>query len=158
MPIRHCDGLGLVVRDVHGGDRQLLLDLPQLELHGLAHLEVERSQRLVHQQHLRRECDGAGQRDPLLLTAGEFRGKALRDVRQPDQVEEFRDPRVDPIAGNFALDQAEADVLADRQMREQRVVLEHHADRAFLRRQAGHVVAADQQAAGGWLHEAGDHA
>ena len=49
-----------------------MLDPLQLELHLLAQLQVERAERLVEQQHLRPVDERAGERDPLLLAAGEL--------------------------------------------------------------------------------------
>ena len=56
--------------DVHRRDAERLLDPPELELHGLAKLEVERPQRLVHEQDAGRMGDGPGQRHALLLSPG----------------------------------------------------------------------------------------
>ena len=54
--------------------------------------------------------------------------------------------------------QAEGDVARDRQMREQRVALEHHVDRPPVRRHAGDVLAVEQDAALVGRLEAGEHA
>jgi hypothetical protein len=50
------------------------------------------------------------------------------------------------------------DVLEHRQMREERVVLEHHHCAATLRRDLVHAAALDADLAGVRLHEAGDQA
>ena len=47
------------------------MDAPDLELHRVAQLLVERGQRLVEEQHVGLEHERAGERDPLLLAAGE---------------------------------------------------------------------------------------
>ena len=62
--------------DVDEGDADLLLDRLQLDLHLLAQLQVERAQRLVEQQDLGLVDDRAGERDALLLPAGELVGLA----------------------------------------------------------------------------------
>ena len=62
-------GLLLVVGDVDEGDAQLLMHLLELYLHILAHLEVERRQRFVKQQHLWTVHQGTGYGYALLLTA-----------------------------------------------------------------------------------------
>jgi len=46
------------------------MDALQLHLHLLAQALVERTQRLVQQQHVRVEHEPARQRHPLLLAAG----------------------------------------------------------------------------------------
>ena len=74
--VGHRHGLLLVVGDVHEGDPDLGLDPLELDLHLPAQLEVEGAERLVEQQHLRPVDQRPGQRDPLLLAAGELRGLA----------------------------------------------------------------------------------
>ena len=58
--------------DDHEGDADGMLQAHQLELHGLAQLGVERRERLVEQQDLGPLDQGAGQGDPLALTAGQL--------------------------------------------------------------------------------------
>ena len=53
--------------------------------------------------------------------------------------------------------QAERDVLVHREVRVERVVLEHHRDVALLRRQLVDDALADEELAAGDLLEAGDH-
>ena len=52
----------------------------------------------------------------------------------------------DLVGGTLANLERKGDVLEDRQMREQRVVLKHHADVAPMRRFVGHVAAIDADA------------
>ncbi|KAG1081091.1 hypothetical protein G6F40_015633 [Rhizopus arrhizus] len=54
--------------------------------------------------------------------------------------------------------QGERDVLLDAHVREQRIVLEHHADIPFIRRAVGDIGAVDQHAALVGLRQAGDQA
>ena len=49
----------------------------ELDLHLLAELEVERTQRLVEQQHLRFDDERARERHPLALAAGQLGGLAV---------------------------------------------------------------------------------
>jgi len=46
-PVRHLKGLFLVVGDINEGASDLTLDLLELELHGLAKLEIEGPKRFV---------------------------------------------------------------------------------------------------------------
>ena len=74
--------LGLVVGDVDEGDAGAALQLLELDAHVLAQLGVEIGQRLVEQQDFRLDHQAAGQRDALLLAAGELVGiAASRPVR-----------------------------------------------------------------------------
>ena len=63
------------------------LDALELDLHLAAQLEVERAERLVEQQHLRVVDQGPGQRDALLLPAGELGRLARGEGRQLHQLE-----------------------------------------------------------------------
>ena len=69
-----------------------------------------------------------------------------------------RDPAADLVARGAAQFQPEGDVPGDRQVRVQRVVLEHHGDVAVLRLDPGDVAAADPDAAAGDVLQPGDHA
>ena len=85
---------------------------------------------------LRIEDEGARQRHPLLLAARELRRPARAELAELDHVQRLadalRDLRASASAGP---DSGKADVLGHRHVREQRVVLEHHADVAPVRRQ-----------------------
>ena len=58
---------------------------------------------------------------------------APAEVRQANQVQQFVDTRLLLLPGEIA--NPETDVVSDRQMGEEREVLEDHAHLAFLRRQ-----------------------
>ncbi len=58
----------------------------------VAQLEVERAERFVEQQRARVVDQRAGQRDALLLAAGQLGGLALGEVGQPDDLEQLVDP------------------------------------------------------------------
>ena len=133
------------------------MQAPDLELHLLAQLLVERAERLVHQHELRLEHQRARDRDALLLAAGELRRPAAAEAAELHHVQRALDPLRDLVARHAAHRQREADVLGHRHVREQRVVLEHHADLALVRRQARQRLALEQDLAGGRRLEAGEH-
>ena len=132
--VRHGQRLALVVGDVDGGHAELLVQVPELDLHVVTELLVERRQRLVHEQDPGLEDDGPSQRHPLLLTAGE-----LVDAPLGEPVElHGRERTLHPLA-HVALrhpphPQGEGDVPGHRHVRKQRVVLEHHAHVPPVRR------------------------
>ena len=140
------------------GDAELLLQLAQLHLHGLAQLGVERRQRLVEQEQFWRERQRPGDRDALPLPARKLGDRAVGKARQVHHLQQF----VDALGLLFARRAADAqrvgDVVADRQMREQRQRLEHHAEIALVRRHRRDVLAVEHDRAAGRLFEAGDHA
>ena len=82
-PVAQRQRLLLVVGDEQrrGADRDL--DAADLLAQLPAHLGVERRERLVEQQHLGLDREGPGQRDPLLLAAGQLVRIAAALRRRP---------------------------------------------------------------------------
>ena len=84
-----------------------------------------------------RSCHG----DPLLLAARELRGQPAVHAFERHELEQLLASRT-PLARLDVPDaQREFDVVADRHVAEQRVVLEHEPDLALTRVQVGHVLA-----------------
>jgi len=112
------------------------------------------SSRLDHQ--------GAGERDALLLPAGEFARIARREVCESGGGEDARHLGGDLGARQLAQGQAVGDVLGDRHVRPQRVALEDHRHLARFRRQRArrrrHHPVAHRDLAGRRFDEAGDQA
>ena len=148
----------LVVGDEDGRDAEPLLQVAQLAPHLHAQLGVEIRQGLVEEQHLGPDRHRAGDRDALLLAAGELRRPPVGESREADEVERFRHPPLDLGARQPPFLEPEGDVAPDAHMRPQGIGLEHHADVALPRRQARDVVAADQNAPAIGPVEAGDEA
>ncbi len=67
--VAHRQRLLLIVGHVHKGDPDLALEGLELELHLLAELEVEGTERLVEEQDRGSVHEGPGERDSLLLAA-----------------------------------------------------------------------------------------
>jgi len=138
--IHEADAIGhrhrfvLIVRDVEDGDAEPMMEILDLELHVIAQLAVERAERLVHQDDRGAVDHASGERDALLLTAGERARQPLRDIRQLDDVENTLHLGDDRRLGQAPHAQRKGDVLVHRQMREERVVLEDDADVALVRR------------------------
>ena len=84
--VHHADAvgdrqrLGLVVGDEQRGDPEPLLDAADLAAQLVADARVERRERLVEQQHGRLDRQRAGDRDALLLAAGELVRVAVAGV------------------------------------------------------------------------------
>jgi hypothetical protein len=130
------------VRDVDERDREILLQALQEELHLLAQLQVERAERLVEEQHLGPVDERAGERHPLALAAGELPGLALADVGKPHPAEYLVHACLPLLARHAADPQAVADVLGDRHVREESVVLEDRVDVARVGRRVRDISAA----------------
>jgi len=156
--VRHDHGLGLVVRDVERGDADPLLQRADEESHLVAQLGVEVGERLVEQQQPRLDHQRAREGHALLLAAGELARVALAQARELHHREHGIDPALHLRGGDLAHLQAEAEVLADVHVREERVVLEHHADVPPLGGQHGDVGAVEGDGATGRELEPGDAA
>ena len=83
---------------------------------------------------------------------------AVAEALQLHQRQHLLDALGDLAPPDPVLAQAEADIARDIEMREQRVVLEHHVDRPAVRRHGADVLAVEQDAAGAQLLEAGEQA
>ena len=119
----------LVVGDVGDGQAELLLQLADLVADAAAELGVEVRERLVEEQHLRLEDQGARDRDALLLAAGELGGEAGLEAGQADERQAVGGAGrgLAPVEAGEA--QAVGDVLDHRHVREERVGLEDHRRR-----------------------------
>jgi hypothetical protein len=150
--------LFLVVRDEDRRQAEATLQGEQLPTHLHAQGLVEIRERLVQQQHLRLDDDRAGQGDALLLPARELVRPPFGVRREADQLEGGVDPRPPGRLVDLALDQAEGDVVAHREVRPERIALEHHAHVAQPRRLIADVDAVDQHLPLLLPVEAGDQA
>ena len=143
--------------DHHAGHAHALEDIDHFKLHTVAQLFIQRAHRLIKQQQFRAFCQAAGQGHALALAAGELVRLTLRELLHVHQAQHLGHAR-----GNFSLRQlillqAKGDILLHRHMREQRVGLEHHVDRALIRRHAGEVHAVEHDLPGGGLFKTGQH-
>lgn len=144
------------MRDEDEGGAKLALDFLEGELELLAELEIQRRQGLVQQKDRGFQHQRSRKSHPLLLAAGQLRDAPAAEVAEPDEVEEVPDLPAQFRLRHIAQAQAVGDVLVDRKMRKQRQVLENHADRPALRRQARHVAPVDRDRPGAGRDEASD--
>ena len=151
-----------VVRHQHQGRLARMID-GQQQIHDVPAVgAVEIAGRLVGEQDRRIVGQRAGNRDPLLLAAGELRRIVMPAAGQAHLVEQ----RVRAAAGVAAPGNLHRhqDVLARRQRRHQVEELEDEADllaaqpRESILVERGDVHAVDQNRAGGRRVEAGDQA
>ncbi len=125
----------------------LALQPLQFTAHPHPQERIERRQRLVKQQDLRLGDQRAGERDALLLAAGELRRQPARILAHRHQLEQLAGALVPRRLVDAAHLQGEGDVVDHGQMRKQRVGLEHHRRAALGRRQVGDVLAAQDDVA-----------
>ena len=148
----------LIVRHDHEGEAEALLETHQLKLRLPAQLLVERRERFVEQQHARMLDQRAGQRDALALPAGKLMRLARLEPFEPRERQHLGDARVHLGLRQAVLLEPERDIAHDREVRKQRIALEHHVDRPAMRRHAGDVFPIEQDATGIRRLEAREHA
>ena len=91
-------------------------------------MPVQVRQGLVQQQHVRAERQGAGQRHPLLLAAGELGGLVVEPAGKAHGAEQLRRPRLGDL-GALARDTLrQGDVVERRELRQEVVELVDEAD------------------------------
>lgn len=135
--------------DEEGGGTGGLGEVEQLVLEDGAQLGVERRERLVHQQHLGFDGEGAGDRDPLPHSAGEGGRICPREVGEPHPGQPVARPGVGLLA-RYALDvEAEPDVGQYGLPVVDPVVLEDHRRRAGRCRTDGQLAGAGAEQSGG---------
>ena len=155
--VAHGERFFLVVRHVEERDVELTLEALELELHLLAQLEIERTQRLIEQQDLGTVDQGACDGDALLLAAGQLIGLAALKAAELHQIEHLHHALADLVFGDLLHLEAIGHVVEDRHVREQRVALEHGVDVTLKRLLVGNVGAGEQDLARGGLFKAGNH-
>ena len=122
-PIGHRDRLLLVVRDEEERRPQIALEPLEKALHLTAQLGVECAERLVKQHEPGFTDNRAREGDALPLPTGQLGRVAGLEPRQRDPLQRLLCPRPHLGAAHAADREPVGDVLGDRQMREQRVVL-----------------------------------
>ena len=135
----HRHGLFLVVRDHDAGDADLFNDVHQFKLGSLAQLRIQGSEWFIQQQQLRPLGQTARQRHPLLLTTRQLVRFALRIRFELYQCQHLINAQLDFGFRQTIPAQTKRNVVPDTEMGKQRVTLEHHVDRALVRREPGNV-------------------
>ena len=156
-PVAHRHRLDLVVGHVDGGDVQRVLDLGDLGAHLHAQLGVEVRQRLVHQERLRLAHDRPAHRHPLALAARQLTGSPIEVLGELEDPGRLLDALVDLGLGHLLQLEREGDVVAHREVRVQRVRLEHHRDVAVLGLEVVDDLVADAQLTRRDRLQPGDH-
>ena len=156
--VRHGHGLFLIVCDIDEGDAELSLQALELNLHLLAQLEVQRTQRLIQQQHARvvdqRPCYG----DALLLPARQRIRLALFVTIHLHQMQHLCHSLLDFRLGDLSDRRPIGHVVKDSHVREQRIVLEDGIDIALVRFLVLDALPLYGDRAGAGVLEARDHA
>ncbi len=133
------------------------MDAADLVLQLFPEPPVERAERLVHQHELGLEHERPRDGHPLLLAARELARPPVLQPLEPHELQGAADPLLAEGGVEPPHLERERQVLAHAHVREQRVVLEHHADAPPPGRHLAHGPAVDADRARGRLLEAGEH-
>ena len=145
------------MRHVDGSRAALLADAPDFATHLNPQFGIQVAQRLVQQQEVGADHQSPGQRNPLLLTAGECIGLSISHACKPSHFNDFRHPVFDLFLGNLPHFEAEADVLRNGHMGPEGVALKDHADVALVWRQRRHILSTEADLTRVWRTESGQH-
>src|SRR5438093_1752457 len=156
--VSDLEGLLLVMRDEHTGHVQLVVEPPEPLAELLAHPGVERSERLVEEEHLRLGGERACERDALALAAGKLRRPRALVPLELDQSQQLPHALADARPRHLPHAQPEGHVLEHAEMPEERVVLEDEAHVALGHGRVGHVLVVVADGARVGRFEAGDDA
>ena len=156
-PVGHRHRFHLVVRHVQGRRVHALVQGAELAAHQLAHLRIERPERLVHQERPGLAHDGPPEGHPLAVAAGQPRHPAVEKVPDAEQRRGLLDPPPAFPARHALALQGKGDVVAHRHVRIEREELEHEGDVAPRGPKARHVLAVEQDLARGRQLQARDH-
>jgi hypothetical protein len=110
-------------------------------------VRIERSERLIQQQHRWAKSERTGKRNPLLLAARELRRTARLQPTQPYRFNHRLGLATAFTSGDAPHTKSVGHVLQHRQVREERIALEHHAHASFPGRHRGDIAIIDQQSA-----------
>src|SRR5690606_6554237 len=112
----------------------------------------------VEKQNVGANGKSARQGYPLLLAARQLSGEAILEFGELREIQNFLKPTRDFGGAELAQFQTVLDVLADRHMRPQCVVLEDHPDAAFGGGLVRHVLAVEKDLASRHGLKTGQHA
>lgn len=116
---------------------QLAEELPEFDDQPFAQRTVQLAERLVEHQQPGARGERTGQRDPLLLTAGEGGDGACPGSGQPHQLQQLLYPCALLFLRRAMHPQPEGDIAAHVPLREELVVLEHQPDTPLVRGHPG---------------------
>ena len=116
---------------------------------------VQVTGRFIRQQNGRLVHYRAGDTHALLLTAGELDREVLRFVQQPDLIQRRRNATADIIVTGASNNQRDRDVIENRAIHQQVVILENHAnlttqERHFTVLKTANFMAAEPDFPGAW--------
>ena len=124
----------LIVRNVEHRDIQFALQLLDLKAHLLAQIRIQIRKRLIQKEESRLADQCTGQRNTLLLSAGQLRRQTLLKALHADDLDHLHNPFANLLFRALCDLQRISDIIKYRHVRPYGIVLEHKPDAAVLRR------------------------
>src|SRR5580692_14069 len=152
--VSNLEGLILIVRHEDAGDADLVVQLtqPSAQLH--AHLGVERTKRFIQEHDAWLDRQSAGKCHALALPARKLRRISAGLVLELDQIEQFADARANLLRRRARStrphSQTKRDVLEDRHVAKQRVMLKDKPNAPLASRSIGDVLAVELHHSAVW--------
>src|SRR5688572_8269829 len=137
-PVSERHRLDLIVCDVDRRRIQSPLETADLDPHLRAKSGVEVRQRLVEQKHLRLAYHGTPHRHALPLSAGKLLGLAIEQRLEPKDSARPCNAAIDLLPPDVLEPAPEREILSNRHVRIQPVVLEYDRDIAVALWHGGH--------------------
>ena len=137
-----------LVGDDDDCDAQLTVDFLNELQNGVGRVRVQGARRLVAEQHLRVRCQRAGNRNALLLAAGQLRRVGVGLIGQTDQLQQLTGAGLGLVSGDLRQLHREHDIAQTGALHQQVELLKNHGDLTPGRAQVGgaqvlHLLAVD---------------
>ena len=155
--IGHGHRLLLIVGHDQKGQAEIHLQIHQLELGFFTQFFIQRTQRLIQQQHFRALGNRARQSHTLALTTGKLMRLALGEFFQLHQLQHIIHTIGHFRLGHAILLQAESNILLNGHMRKQSIGLEHHIHRTLIGRNTTQILPVQHDTAGSRLFKTCQH-
>jgi hypothetical protein len=131
-----------------GSQAKLFMHPAKQSTHLLPRAFVERTYRLIEQQHLRLQSQRPRKSRPLLFSAAKTCDASLQEMPDTQHIRRFRNFSRNIPWPNATRPQTERNILPNRQMLEQGIVLRHIPDTPQTRLQHGNVAIVDKNLPG----------
>jgi hypothetical protein len=154
--IAQFKGLFLIVSDEDGGYTEPALNVFEASSQLGANAHIESAERFVEQQHGRLIDQSARKRDSLLLASGELMGITVAQSSETYSIKEPLSPALSLFLCDLSDLQSEFDVLGNRHMAEDRIVLKNESGASFLWRKIGDIFPVKKNSSGVGSDQAGD--
>ena len=122
------------MRNVEHRDIQFALQLLDLKAHLLTQIRIQIRKRLIQKEEGRLANQCTGQRNTLLLSAGQLRRQTLLKVLHADDLDHLHNPLANLLFRALCDLQRISDIIKYRHVRPYGIVLEPKPDAAVLRR------------------------